>query len=130
MPTNAERKQLTPALKNFSAGLIVLAELAPRQLTMAQSAFFLTAALADRAGRATTFTELKEVLGPEVNRSLHTTYKIFLSEGRLREGERIHGLGWLEAEVDPRDNRRKFLRLTRSGQRVVDEIAAALTMGG
>lgn len=128
MPTTSERRQSTPALRNFSAGMILLSELAPRHLTMAQAAFFITAALADRAGRATTYTELKEALGPLASRSLNTTYKIFLKEGRKRDGERIEGIGWLVAEVDPTDNRRKFLRLTRTGQRVVDDVAAAITM--
>lgn len=128
MPTTTERRRYTPALRNFSAGLIVLAEIAPRQLTLAQAAFFLTAALADRAGRAATFTDLKETLGLEVNRSLHTTYKVFLKEGRKRDGDRLDGLGWLVAELDPTDHRRKFLRLTRTGQRVIDTVAAAITM--
>lgn len=128
MSTETERRRSTPALRNFSAGLIVLSELSPRHLTMAQASFFLVAALADRAGRAATYTDLKETLGPQVGRSLNTTYKIFLKEGRLRDGERMEGLGWLTAELDPTDNRRKFLRLTRTGQRIIDEVAAALTM--
>lgn len=128
MSNAIERRRSTPALRNFSAGLIVLAELSPRQITLAQGAFFLTAALADRAGRAASFTDLKETLGLEVNRSLHTTYKVFLKEGRVRGGERTEGLGWLTAELDPTDHRRKFLRLTKSGQRVIDEVAAAITM--
>jgi hypothetical protein len=117
----------TLPLKNFSAGLIVLAELSPRQLTVAQSSFFFSAALADRAGRPATFTELKEAVGPTVNRSLHTTYKVFLKEGRIRDGERAEGLGWLEPEVDSTDQRRKFLRLTPLGISVIDEILAAIT---
>lgn len=122
----AARQKSTPALKNFSAGLIVLAELAPRHLTLAQCAFFMTAALADRAGKAATFSELREAVGDAVNRSLHTTYKVFLNEGRLRDGERAKGLGWLERDTDPSDNRRKYLRLTPLGHSVVDEVAAAL----
>jgi hypothetical protein len=129
MTTTTKRGQHTPALKNFSAGLLVLAELAPKHLTLAQCAFFMTAALADRAGRPATFTDLREAVGPAVNRSLHTTYKVFFTEGRVRDGARVQGLGWIKAELDPLDNRRKFLRLTRIGQSVVDEIAAAITYG-
>jgi hypothetical protein len=128
MTLERQRRGHTPALQNFSAGLIVLAELTPRNLTLAQLAFFLTAGLADRAGRTATFTELKEAVGPAVGRTLHTTYKVFLSEGRVRDGERMAGLGWLKAELDPLDHRRKFLRLTRQGQRVIDEVAAAISM--
>lgn len=126
MITTSERRQYSPALRNFSAGMILLSELAPRHLTMAQASFFILAALADQQGRATTYTDLKDALGPLVSRSLNTTYKIFLKEGRVRNGERIEGLGWLLAEVDPTDNRRKFLRLTKAGQRIVDQIGSIL----
>lgn len=128
MTNTLERRRHTPALRDFSAALIVLSELAPRHLSMAQACFFMVAGLADRAGTATTYTDLKETLGPQVGRSLNTTYKIFLKEGRKRGGERIEGLGWLVGELDPTDNRRKFLKLTRAGHRVIDEVAAALTM--
>lgn len=129
MKKSNRQAQSISALRNFSAGLIALAEQAPRNLTTAQLAFFMTAALADEAGVASTFTDIKEAVGPAVGRTLHTTYKVFLSEGRLREGQRIEGLGWLELEVDPTDNRRKFLRLTKKGRRVIDAVAAEINYG-
>lgn len=127
MSSKRERQQAAPALKSFAKGMVVMSAAAPRQLSMAQAAFFVAAALSDRAGKATTYTELKEELGPVVSRSLNTTYKIFLKEGRLREGQRVEGLGWLEAEVDPHDNRRRYLRLTPAGERIIDEIARAIS---
>lgn len=123
-----DRKSIT-ALRNFSAGLILLAEVSPRNLTMSQLTFFLTAAMADIGGRPATFSELKEAVGPAVGRSLHTTYKIFLKEGRMRDGVRMEGVGWLKTDVDPLDNRRKPMSLTRSGKRIVDELLATLALG-
>lgn len=123
----AQRAAFTPALKNFLAGMIVLAELSPRNLTLAQCTFFLTAAMADRAGRPATFTDLKEAVGEAVNRSLHSTYKVFLAEGRLRDGTRQPGLGWLTRDTDPLDNRRKYLKLTPLGHSIVDEVTDAIT---
>lgn len=119
----------TPVLRNFSAGLIALAEMGPDRLTLTQGAFFLLAGLADRTGRAATFSELRDAVGDTIGRSLHTTYKVFLDEGRWRDGERQRGLGWLTADTDPNDQRRKYLRLTPTGQRIMDAVYASLTMG-
>lgn len=129
MPRKHAHSASTVALRNFSAGLILLTEASPRHLTLAQLTFFLTAAMADRAGRPATFTELKEAIGPAMHRSLHTTYKVFLKEGRIRDGERMEGLGWLTSEVDPKDNRRKPLSLTRTGSRIANELLDVLSMG-
>ncbi|WP_296675710.1 hypothetical protein [Novosphingobium sp.] len=115
-----------PALRNFSAGLIVLAEVGPDRMTVTQGAFFLIAGLADQAGRPATFSEIRETLGDVLNKSLHTTYKVFLEEGRNREGKREPGLGWLSRETDAADNRRKYLRLTNRGRQIMAEVASAL----
>lgn len=116
-----------PALRDFSAGMMVLGELAPDRLTIAQCSFFLLAGLTDSAGRATTFSELREAIGPQLSRSLHTTYRVFLDEGRNNaQGDRIDGLGWLTRETDPKDNRRKYLKLTSKGKLVMAELAATL----
>jgi hypothetical protein len=124
----ARRRAHTPALRNFSVGVVTLAEIAPRHLTLAQASFFLAAAMADRAGKPATFTELQEAVGPAINRSLHTTYRVFLNEGRIRNGKRQDGLGWLRRETDPSDNRRKWIKLTPLGQSVADEIGQALAL--
>lgn len=118
--------QSTPVLRNFSAGLLVLAELGPDRLTLTQGAFFLLAAMADRTGRPATFSELREAVGDTLNRSLHTTYKVFVDEGRKRDGKREPGLGWLTRETDDADNRRKYLRLTPKGRRVLEELVLAI----
>jgi hypothetical protein len=114
------------ALRNFSAGLMVLSEIAPDRLSVAQGSFFLLAGLADQAGKAVTYTDLKEALGDVINRSLHTTYRVFLDEGRTRGDCREAGLGWLTRETDPKDNRRRYLKLTPAGRAILEEVGAAL----
>ncbi|BDW83715.1 hypothetical protein MACH24_31530 [Erythrobacter sp. Dej080120_24] len=108
-------------LKDWSGFLIRLAEHAPERLTLSQSVFFLEAAIADLSGRPATFTEIKEKHGGVMSRSLHTTYKVFLGE-EGRESKRQQALGWLMRETDPSDNRRKYLRLTVTGRRVMEDI--------
>lgn len=128
MKTDSKSKlgQSTPVLRNFSAGLIMLAEMGPDRLTLTQGAFFLLAGLSDMTGRPSTFSDIRDAVGVTIGRSLHTTYKVFLSEGRNRLGERTTGLGWLRTDTDPSDNRRKYLRLTPAGQRVMDAVALSL----
>jgi hypothetical protein len=108
-------------LRNFSAALIELAEQAPERTTAAQMAFFVLAGMADAAGKPATFTEIKDAVGPAINRSLHTTYKVFLDRVQRRSDTDVTraGLGWLTREEDPTDNRRKYLRLTAKGRDVM-----------
>ncbi|WJY17693.1 hypothetical protein QQS45_08535 [Alteriqipengyuania flavescens] len=116
-------------LTDLSTALIVLAELTPERITVAQTAFFLSAAIADIAGRPATFTELKEAIGPAIGRSLHSTYQAFLDRENVRysRGEHQKGLAWLTRETNPADQRQKFLRLTPQGREIVAEVAMALT---
>ncbi len=97
-----------------------ISETLPERCTTAQLMFFLTAAMHDLADSPCTFTELRDEVGPNVSRSLHTTYRVFLDEQRKRSDYdcRQHGLGWLTREVDPKDGRRKLLRLTEEGREV------------
>lgn len=115
-------------LTDFSTALIVLAELSPERMTLAQMTFFLSAAIADLAGKPGTFSTLKEAVGPIVNRSLHTTYKAFLDKPMKRSDyeSKRQGLGWLTREENPADNREKFLRLTAQGRNVIAELLEAL----
>lgn len=115
------------ALHDFSSAVMTLAEFAPERMTLAQGVFFLLAAAADIAGRPATFTTVKEAAGPRVNRSLHTTYKVLLDEGRKRGEKREDGLGWLTREENKADQREKYLRLTPKGREVVRELVVAST---
>lgn len=115
-------------LTDFSTALIVLAELAPERTTMAQMTFFLVAATADLAGKPATFSSIKEAVGPLVNKSLHTTYKVFLDKPLKRSDyeSKREGLGWLSREENPQDNREKFLRLTAQGRNIIAELLEAI----
>lgn len=113
-------------LRSFSSGLLALAELGPERMTVAQTTFFMFAGLADLAGKPATFTELRDLIGPVMSKSLHTTYKLFLGE-EGRDSKRQAALGWLMRETDPSDNRRKYLRLTKEGRRVLTEVIGAVT---
>lgn len=136
MPTKRAQRTTTKAsgsliahvsdLRTFSSGLLALTELGPERLTLAQSTFFLFAGIADLAGGPATFTELRDLIGPTMSRSLHTTYKVFLGEDE-REAKRQQALGWLLRETDAKDNRRKYLRLTNEGRRVMSEVIRAVT---
>lgn len=108
-------------LRQFNNSLIRLASLAPDRLSLPQAVFFIEAARADLSGQPATFTELRDRTGPAISKSLHTTYKVFL-DSKNREPKRQTALGWLTREIDAEDNRRKYLRLTAKGRRVVGEL--------
>jgi hypothetical protein len=82
---------------------------------MSQAIFFLLTAATEIAGKQPTYSDIKEAIGDKLNRSLHTTYRILLEPSRTFP----KGLGWLYAEVNPNDNRVKFLRLTEAGKEVL-----------
>lgn len=113
-----------PELKHFNNALIRLASLAPDRLSLGQAVFFIEAARADLSGQPATFTELRDRTGPVISRSLHTTYKVFLGTDK-REPRRQSALGWLVREIDAEDNRRKYLRLTAKGRRIIEEVIRA-----
>jgi len=114
-------------LRDFGLAMLVLAELAPERMTMAQAIFFLLAAGADLAGRPATFSGIREAVGPVINRSLHTTYKVLLDGPNRKDNPRQKGLNWLYRESNPNDEREKFLRLTPEGRRVIREVIIAIT---
>lgn len=115
------------ALADFSSAMIVLAEFAPKSMTMAQGVFFLLAAGADLAGRPATFSAIRDTAGPVINRSLHSTYKTLLDGPNRKDNPTQKGLNWLYREVNPSDEREKFLRLTPEGRRVIREVITAIT---
>lgn len=108
----------------FSEGMLVLADQAPERLTASQLIFFVLTATADIAGKHPTFSSIKESVGDQINKSLHSTYKIFLSPSRVYP----NGLGWLRQELSENDSRVKFLRLTGEGRRVMTRLLRALTV--
>lgn len=111
-------------LERLSAAMLALGEQAPERMTVSQLIFFVSAAASDLQGGMPTYTDIKQEVGPTLNKSLHTTYKLFLEPNKQFPG----GLGWLAAEVDPRDNRQRILRLTAKGREAV--MAAGLELKG
>jgi hypothetical protein len=124
----AELQRSLGDLIEFSTGLIALAELSPRTLTLGQMTFFLIAAGADLKGKPAVFSEIREAIGDVIGNSLHTTYKVFLDEAGRRTDQASPSarLGWLTRVIDPQDNRRKFLHLTAKGHEVLLDLQAAL----
>lgn len=121
------RKSVSPQhmrdLKEFSLALITLSEQAPDRLTIAQLTFFIAAALADLRGSPATFTEIFEVIGDQINKSLRTTYKVFLDvRPRKDRPNNAPGVGWLHRVTNPKDEREKFLKLTPKGKFVVEQL--------
>lgn len=114
-------------LSGLSAALLKMAELGPDRLSISQGALFLFVGLADLSGKPATFSDLREDLGPALLKSLHTTYRVFLTDDE-REPDRSTSLGWIYRQTDPADNRRKYLRLTPRGCEVLQAVLSA--MGG
>ena len=112
----------TNELRDFLLSIERLAGLGPDRLTLTQASFFMHAAIADLSGKPSTFTEIREIMGDSINKSLHSTYKVFVDESRNRGIKREPGLGWLARDVDPADNRRKYLRLTAIGRGVLSQV--------
>jgi DNA-binding MarR family transcriptional regulator len=110
----------------FLAGLSTLASMAPERTSLSQMVFFLTAAQADLTGRPATFTDLKELLGEALGRSLHTTYRMLLEDKDRAKGSKQPSLGWLRRVEDRADNRRKYLHLTPEGLRKMRSLRLAM----
>ncbi|GAB7553104.1 hypothetical protein NRB_26100 [Novosphingobium sp. 11B] len=98
--------------------LVRISAQVPPRTTPAQIAFFLAAARDDLLGKPSTFVQLRDDFAPAVRRTLHSTYKVFMTEPRKRPDYVVTrpGLGWLSQEVDPCDGRRRYIRLTSAGK--------------
>lgn len=112
----------TGDFRNLTAALIALADSAPHRMTLSQAVFFLAAGAAVLRGERPTYTDIKNAVGDEVNRSLKTTYRVLLEPSRLYP----NALHWLDRVENPSDNREKFLVLTPAGRRALKAAADAL----
>lgn len=106
----------------LTAALIALSDNAPHRMTLSQAVFFLAASTAILRGERPTYTDIKNAVGDEVNRSLKTTYRVLLEPSRLYP----KALHWLDRAPNPDDNREKFLVLTPAGKRALGAAAEAL----
>ena len=109
-------------LGQFSEALTLLTTLLPERITLSQATFFLMTASADIAGKQPTFTEIKDALGPAVNRSLHSTYRSLLTPSKAVP----YGAGLLERYENPDDNRQKILKLSKKGRELIMQMVDQL----
>lgn len=79
----AKLQQSARAIRDLSAAMIALSEIAPHRMTLSQAIFFLAASAEIVSGRQPTYTEIKRAIGEDVNRSLKTTYRVLLGPSRL-----------------------------------------------
>ncbi|MBF9151741.1 hypothetical protein [Novosphingobium jiangmenense] len=100
-----------------SKSLILIAQEGNDRLTINQAAFFFIAATADTMGRPMTPSEIFDEAKGALTKSIKNTYKVLLEDHREY---RDIALGWLRAETDDLDNRRKLLRLTAKGRSVAE----------
>jgi hypothetical protein len=110
-------------LASLSAGMLYLAEAGHERLTINQAAFFLLVAAADARGAPLTLQEILDSTEGIIGRSIQNSYKVLL-EPRGRD-PKDYALGWLSREVDPDDERRKYLRLTQKGRDVASAVMLA-----
>lgn len=109
-------------LEALSAGMMVMAEMAPHRMTLSQVIFFVTAGASIAAGKPTTYTDVKKLLGEEINRSLAQTYRVLFEPSRHYP----KALQWMTRETNPADNRQKFFQLTPQGRHVLSEVLKAM----
>ena len=107
----------------LAKAMTTIAELAPERMTLSQAIFFVQAAADELKGEQPTYSSVREKIGDNINRSLHTTYRVLLGKSRLYP----KGLSWLKAEVNPDDNREKFLQVTPKGREVLSALRAHLS---
>jgi hypothetical protein len=119
-------KAAIPDLEALSRAMMCIAEMAPERMTLSQAIFFVQAAAADLRGEKPTFTEVRDSLGEEIRRTLHTTYRVILEKSRVYP----KGLGWMKQELNPRDNREKFLKITPRGREVLSAVLHHLKVLG
>lgn len=116
-PTPNSKIELIGSVKDFrvfAETMLILAELAPERMTLSQAIFFVMTGTAELSGQRPTYSDIKEAVGEQLNRSLHSTYRILMEPSRNFP----KGLGWLTSELNPADNRQKFLSMTPKGRSV------------
>jgi hypothetical protein len=80
------------------------------------------AAAADAKGVPVTRSQLLAASGAEFRPSLRNSYRALLSPSRAYP----HGLGWLDTEENPTDEREQFLVLSPKGRVIVETALMAL----
>lgn len=116
--------QSVGAFAAFAEALALVGKLSPERMTVSQTLFFILAAVTDLQGGNATLTGIKEEMGPELNKSIHSTYGILMAPSKRFP----EALGWLTAVPNPNDNREKFLHLTPKGTEVMETLSHLFTV--
>lgn len=92
------------------------------RLTIPQVMFFLEVAQANLQGRTVRLRDILDRLSDTIGKTIRSTYPtLMVPTGASSE----NGMGWVIGEMNPADNRERFLRLTPLGLEVAERIAAA-----
>lgn len=102
-------------LAGYSALFLYLADAASDRLSISQAAFFMMAAAANARGAPLTAAQLQEAAGENISKNVKNSYRRLLTPSNANPG----GLGWLDREGNPDDEREKFLVLTPKGEEVI-----------
>ncbi|SKB50127.1 hypothetical protein SAMN06295937_1007102 [Sphingopyxis flava] len=111
-------------LASLSAGMLYLAQAGHEKLTINQAVFFLLVAAADARGSPLTLQEILENSDGALSPGIKNSYKALLEVNTRTSNER-YALGWITREVDPNDERQKYLRLTKKGREVAMAVMLA-----
>ena len=132
----------TPAFGRFagdfemlSAVLASLSLRCPSRTTVRQALFLATVAHLHAMGRSATLTDIVLMLGdsnerdpdtgallPMLGKSIERSAGVFMEPSRHYPD----ALSWIEQVMDPDDKRKKYLRLTKRGERELADVIDAL----
>ncbi|WOB78465.1 hypothetical protein [Brevundimonas nasdae] len=83
---------------------------------------FLAVAQAEADGKSITLSDIRDMEGSRgqiiIGQSIAQTFAMLLDPSDREP----RGLGWVRQEVDPSDNRRKYLKLTDKGRALLESI--------
>lgn len=107
-------------LEDLSAALAEIAARGHDRLTVKQSLFFMTVAYSHAMGKSVTLKDIRDQFEDtgSLGGAIKKSYDVFLPNR--------DGLGWIAQEEDQDDRRRKYLKLTDEGFRIVNLILAAM----
>lgn len=121
-------------LEMLSGVLSAVALRVPERTSVRQLLFFLTAAFMDIQNRPGGMTDIVDLLGdsdnldakgarkPLLGRGIEASYVLFLEPNKRNPD----ALGWLTAVEDEDNRRRKLIRLTDKGRKIIDGLSTAV----
>lgn len=124
--SRADSPSLNPrsadAFEHLAGAVNLLALAAPHRLSLKQMLAFTIIAQANAMGRSITITEVREIAGETLGQGIERQIGTFFEPCK----QEPDAVGWLRQEIDEDDRRRKYLKLTDKGLRLVNEMTKAL----